>query len=121
MRELLPKVDGDGSARASRAQLAKLVTKAALAGDPAALEILQRGADALGECAGAVVGRLDFTDDERIEVVATGGLAENSAHYLELIHCAVKARVPRAVCILPRMSNVEGAALLAHAQMEAAR
>lgn len=120
MRELLPKVDAGGFARASRAQLAKLVTAAALAGDPAALEILQRGAHALGECAGAVARRLDFTGDEGIEVVATGGLAENSPHYLELIHRAVEVQVPRAVCITPRMSNAEGAALLAHDQMKAA-
>ncbi len=117
MRELLPKVDGDGSARAARAQLAKLVTAAALDGDAVALGILERGADALAECAVAVSQRLDFSDDERIEVVATGGLAENSAHYLDLIHRAVTTHVPRAVCVLPRMSNVEGAAMLARGQM----
>ena len=121
MRELLPKVDGDGSARAARAQLAKLVTGAALEGDEAAVDILVRGAEALAECALAVAQSLNFSADERIEVVATGGLAENSAHYRELIHRAVTEHVPRAVCVLPRMSNVEGAAMLARAQMTAAR
>lgn len=117
MRELLPKVDGDGSARAARAQLAKLVTSAALDGDGVAVRILEEGADALAECAQAVAQRLDFGDDEQIEVVATGGLAENSAHYRQLIHRAVTARVPSAVCVLPRKSNVEGAAMLALARI----
>ncbi len=121
MRELLPKVDADGSARAARAQLARLVTAAALDGDAAALQILERGADALAECAQAVAQRLDFDGDDRIEVVATGGLAENSAHYRGLIHRAVRERVDRAVCVEPRNSNVEGAAMLAHAQMTASR
>lgn len=117
MRELLPKVDADGAARSARAQLAKLVTEAALEGDTAAIGILERGADALAECVQAVESRLDFARDEPLEVVATGGLAENSGHYLGLIHAAVKGRVPKAVCITPRMSNVEGAAMLARARL----
>ncbi len=117
MRGLLPKVDADGKTRSARAQLAKLVTAAALEGDGAAIRILKCGADALAECAGAVESQLDFSGDEAIEVVATGGLAENSEQYLELIHAAVRRRIPKAVCIKPRMSNVEGAAMLARARI----
>ncbi|WP_419190706.1 N-acetylglucosamine kinase [Saltatorellus ferox] len=117
MRELLPKVDADGAARSARAQLAKLVTTAAQDGDATALEILGRGADALAECVEAVERRLDFVSDATLEVVATGGLAENAGQYLELIHAAVQRRVPKAVCITPRMSNVEGAAMLARARL----
>ncbi len=117
MRELLPKVDGDGEARSARAQLAKLVTAAALEEDAAALRVLELGADALAECAEAVARRLNFLDDDHIEVVATGGLAENSAHYRGFIHRAVTRRIPRAVCVEPRNSNVEGAAMLARNHM----
>ncbi len=117
MRELLPKVDAQDTARAARGQLAKLVTTAALEGDAVALAILERGADALAECVQAVVTNLDFQGDESVEVVATGGLSENSSQYLGLIHRAVVRRVPQAVCVKPRMSNVEGAAMLARARI----
>lgn len=117
MRELLPKVDADGMGRSAIAQLAKIVTAAALDNDEAAVEILKRGADALAECVEAVVRQLDFPGRGAIEVVATGGLAENSSQYTGLIHQAVVRRVPRAVCVKPRMSNVEGAATLARARI----
>lgn len=112
MRELLPRIDENAHERSARAQLARLVTREAAAGDAAALALLQRGAEALADCAAAVVRALDFGDGP-IEVVVTGGLAEAVPDYRESIHRAVLAAVPRASCVLPRTSNVAGAALVA--------
>ncbi|MEM8711068.1 MAG: BadF/BadG/BcrA/BcrD ATPase family protein [Planctomycetota bacterium] len=121
MRELLPKVDADGTTRAARAQLAKLVTEAHLGGDEVSRDILVRGADALAECAEAVAGKLAFSPDSPLEVVATGGLAENFEPYRALIHQSVEERIPRATCVLPRHTNVEGAAMLALARLQTGR
>ncbi|MEM6671604.1 MAG: BadF/BadG/BcrA/BcrD ATPase family protein [Planctomycetota bacterium] len=112
MRELLPKIDGGGSARATRAQLAPLVTSAAETGDAVAQDLLRRGADALAECVEAVWGTLDFRE-EPVEVVVTGGLAENVPAYRDLVHAAVVRRVPDARRVLPRASNLVGAAIVA--------
>ena len=115
MRELLPKIDGGGDARSKRAQLARLVTSAAVEGDEVANGLLARGADALAECVEAVWRTLDF-GGAQVEVVATGGLVENVSAYRELVHAAVVRRVSSAVCVLPRTSNLVGAALVALAR-----
>ena len=112
MRELLPAIDGEGDARARRAALAPLVTAAAERGDPEASRLLERGADALAECAEAVWRTLDFAGGE-VEVVLTGGLGENVPAYRELVHAAVLRRVPTARCTPARASNLVGAALVA--------
>lgn len=120
MRELLPKIDAGIDSRSKRAQLARLVTSAAAEGDAVAAELLVRGADALAECVEAVWTTLDFgapgpdvEADAEVEVVATGGLVENVEPYRDLVHEAVVRRVPSAVCVLPRTSNLVGAALVA--------
>lgn len=116
MRELLPKIAAGGGDRSKRAQLARLVTSAAAEGDAVAADLLVHGADALAECVEAVWRTLDFGapgTEREVEVVATGGLVENVEAYRVLVHEAVVRRVPSAVCVLPRTSNLVGAALVA--------
>ena len=117
MRELLPKVDGDGSARAARAQIARLVTAAATDGDAVSIDILMRGADALAECAEAVWRTLALHGDDVCEVTVTGGIVEGDSAYRETIHAAIGARLSNAKCVLPRMTSVEGAAELARTRL----
>lgn len=110
MRELLPKIDAEAGVRASRAQLARLVTEAAGEGDQVASGILRVGAEALAECVATAHRRLGF-GPETVSVVVTGGLAENVPEYREMIHRAVAERVPPAQCIEPVTSNAAGAVL----------
>lgn len=110
MRELLPKIDGPGAARAERARLARLVTAAAADGDAVAQGLLKDGAEALAECVEAVWRTLDF-GDAPVEVTVTGGLGENVPAYRELVHAAVLRRLPFARCTVARASNLVGAAL----------
>lgn len=110
MRELLPKVDAEAGVRASRAQLARLVTESAAAGDLVASGILAVGADALAECVGAAHHKLGFGSGP-VPVVVTGGLAENVPEYRAMIHNAVRERVPTAMCVAPVTSNAAGAVL----------
>lgn len=110
LRQVLVKVDAEAMSRAERAGLASLVTGAAEDGDPAATEILARGADALAECVDATVKRLQFGTGS-VPVAVTGGLVENVPAYRTLVHDAIVSRVPSARCVLPRTTNARGAYL----------
>ncbi|MEM9382400.1 MAG: BadF/BadG/BcrA/BcrD ATPase family protein [Planctomycetota bacterium] len=113
MRELLPAIDERGGAeRSARAALAPLVTRAAEDADGLARGLLVDGAHALGECVEAVWRTLDFGDGP-VEVTLTGGLGENVPRYRDAFHRNVGERVTSAVCVLPRASNLVGAALVA--------
>ncbi|MEO1697636.1 MAG: BadF/BadG/BcrA/BcrD ATPase family protein [Planctomycetota bacterium] len=110
LRELLVRVDANHLPRGERAALAPLVTAAAEEGDRAALGILRRGAEALAECVGAAVRRLDFGAGE-VLVGVTGGLADGVPAYRELCHDEVHRTVPSARCVEPRTDNARGAFL----------
>ncbi|MEM6571240.1 MAG: BadF/BadG/BcrA/BcrD ATPase family protein [Planctomycetota bacterium] len=113
MRELLPAIDEQGGAeRTARAALAPLVTEAAEEGDGVAEALLADGADALAECVEAVWRTLDFGAGP-VEVTLTGGLGEGVPAYRDAFHREVERRVPTAVRVLPRTSNLVGAALVA--------
>lgn len=111
MRELLPLIDADGRTRARRAELARLVTEEAAAGDRKAQAILRAGAEGLAECAEVVARELGDFGGVGPAVVVTGGLAAGAPGYREVVHDAVVARIPGARCVLPATSNARGAAL----------
>lgn len=109
-RELLAWVDGQPDPRPRVAGLARFVTAAAQAGQPAALSILERGARSLAECCATLARRLDWSDPE---VVPVGGLVESSALYFEVLERAVRAELPAARLVRPLLPPVLGAAWLA--------
>lgn len=109
-RAILYKVDGEGLARADIAALAPIVTRAADAGDPVALRILEDGADALALCVETVARKLEMTEPE---VAMTGGLCAARTGYRAILDAAITRRVPGARPIDPELPSVLGAALCA--------
>jgi len=109
-RELLARIDAEGMSRSEVAALAPLVTTAADGGDQAALAIIASGAAELAHAVATVAAQLSLSEPL---VVATGGLAEHAASWQSAFRAAVLQRVPGARISEPRLSPVQGAALLA--------
>jgi len=109
-RELLARVDAEGLTRAEVASLAPLVTDAANADDPVALELIDNGTAALAECVATVARELDVSDPR---VTATGGLASSGTTWWRSYERAVIGLVPAAHVVPSSLSPLHGAALLA--------
>jgi len=97
------------------AGLAPLVVEEASAGDPVALDILERGAAGLTRLVIAVSRRLD--PESNREVVLTGGLARSGKPYQEMIERALHQSLPSLRLSAPEFSPVVGAGLLALQQL----
>ncbi|NPA27420.1 MAG: N-acetylmuramic acid 6-phosphate etherase [Chloroflexi bacterium] len=94
------------------AQLAPLVLDTAREGDPEAVRLALRGAEALADAVTAVARQLQF-DQEPFPLVLAGGLLEHHAFYRELVQQAVHARLPQVQFRRLQRSGAEGAAWLA--------
>jgi N-acetylglucosamine kinase-like BadF-type ATPase len=92
---------------------APLVVRAASAGDPVAVGILERAGRSLGRAAGAVARRLDLADQE-FDLVLSGGLFRGRSH---LLHDALRTEVtpaaPRATLVLLELPPAVGAVVMA--------
>ncbi len=113
--EILRRVHEEGLSRTEIAGLAPRVSGLAVAGDPVARAILERGAEALAEMVAANHGRLPTGDGP--DVVITGGVGTKDASYRAMIEAAIVRRLPTAVVRRPILSPVAGAAMLALGMM----
>jgi N-acetylglucosamine kinase-like BadF-type ATPase len=97
------------------ASAAPLIFQTALAGDPAAMELIEWAGTELGEMAGAVIRQLEF---ERLEfdVVLTGSMFGGSPVLIETMRGKVNALAPRARLVRLAVPPVVGAVLLAMEQ-----
>jgi len=96
--------------RLQLAELAPHVTRAAAAGDPAALAVIEAGAEELALAAGAVAHRLGLDDPQ---VALVGGLTQAGDVFVGPVAAALGARLPGARLVPRRLAPVLGAALLA--------
>jgi N-acetylglucosamine kinase-like BadF-type ATPase len=94
------------------ARYGKLVIEAARAGDGVALDILQDAGRELGECALAVVRKLNLTG-EQFPVAYVGGAFHAGDLLLEPMRRTIEAVATRATVVPPERTPVEGAAMMA--------
>lgn len=99
-----------GISRAELAALAPLVVREALAGDAAALGIVQKGAEDVAELVEAVARRLDMRAPE---VCIVGGLLNTGPLIFDTYRAAMLRRVPAADVKTAEQPPVMGAAILA--------
>lgn len=109
-RELLYRIDAEGMRRSEVAGLAPLVTAAAAAGDPVAIEIIASATDALAESVETVARKLG---EEVPQIVPSGGLAHSVPAYRVPLERALKRRIPGGQIVDPSLPPVLGAACLA--------
>lgn len=109
LRGAIGALEGPAGARDRVAALAPLVTGAAAGGDAVARELLFQGADELARAAEAVSSALGLVAPA---VAAAGGLAADPAHR-DALDRALRARLPAAHRVDPRLAPALGAALLA--------
>ncbi len=110
--DLCSKINGS-VARSELAQLARLATTAAGAGDAQARELLARAGDELALLAAATAGQLGLTADTALEVSYSGGVFGAGALVLEPLQAALVRRLPGARLKQPRFGPELGAALYA--------
>lgn len=101
------------SARSAFAGFAPLVHEAAQAGDAAAAEIFNRGANDLVECVRAVRQSLQVPDDVVLPVSNTGGVFRNGGLMLESFRVALSNARPPFIYSEPQYQPDIGAALYA--------
>jgi N-acetylglucosamine kinase-like BadF-type ATPase len=94
------------------ARYGKLVIDAAHAGDDVAREILTRGGSELAECVLAIARKLHMTDTE-FPVAYVGGAFHAAEMLLSPMRLRIQRDAPGATLIPPRVTPVEGAAMLA--------
>ena len=112
--DLCAHVYGEGAgARSAFAGFAPAVHDAAQAGDEAAAEIFQRGADLLVQCVRAVRRSLRVPDDVVLPVSNTGGVFQNGGLMLDAFRAALSNARPPFVYREPRYQPDIGAALYA--------
>lgn len=99
--------------RADVATLAPVVIAAAHQGDPAACDILERGAAELAEMAAAAGRRLTDDKPDGLRFAGAGGLLEHNPSYFARVAKALAARVPGARLEPPQLPPIAGAVLLA--------
>jgi glucosamine kinase len=99
-----------GISRAELAALAPMVVREAMAGDAAALGIVQRGADDVSELVEAVACKLDMT---KPEVCIVGGLLNTGPLIFDTYQASILHRVPTARVKTAEQPPVMGAAILA--------
>lgn len=99
-----------GISRAELAALAPMVVREAMAGDAAALGIVQKGADDVAELVEAVARKLEM---EAPQVCIVGGLLNTGPIIFDSYRAAMLRRVPTADVKTAEQPPVMGAALLA--------
>ena len=99
-----------GISRAELAALAPMVVREAMAGDAAALGIVQKGADDVAELVDAVARKLEMGAPE---VCIVGGLLNTGPIIFDSYQAAMLRRVPTADIKTAEQPPVMGAALLA--------
>jgi len=110
LREIVTRLHDGSLARHEMAHLAEDVMACAAAGDPAAQELLTRGAGELAAMVRAVAQKL--FPAAAPEVVLAGSTA-NAAAYAPVIRASVAREVPAARVVPAELPPVAGAALLA--------
>lgn len=93
------------------AELSRVVTAAASAGDAVAGAILDASAHAAAELVRLVARALHWHDPLRLVIV--GGLGRSGAPYTPRLHDAIRAAVPEITIVPPLLPPVAGAALRA--------
>jgi N-acetylglucosamine kinase-like BadF-type ATPase len=99
-----------GISRAELAALAPMVVREAMAGDPAALGIVQKGAEDVAELVEAVARKLAM---DTPEVCIVGGLLNTGPLILDTYRAAILRSVPPADVKTAEQPPVMGAAILA--------
>lgn len=94
------------------AGFAREVSKAANAGDQAAIEILESAGEVLGELA-AFVARKVFAEDDSFPFVLAGGVFNMGTLVLDPIRCVLRPQFPKARIVIGEMRPGEAAARLA--------
>lgn len=109
--DILPRLQDPSFTRAAIAGFAPAVVHLAEKGDPAALEILNHGAQLLAEMVTA--NHKQLPTGEPPHVVITGGLGTADTIYQTKIRAAIHAQLPSAQVHQPELPPAVGAALLA--------
>ncbi len=105
-------VYGERASVEAVAALAPHVVAVAEQGDPVAVDVVARAADALADAALAVARRLDL-DDRPCPFVLAGGLLEGAPFFQDVVRQALLVRLPLAQVTRTRVRAAEGAAWLA--------
>lgn len=100
-----------GAARSKLAQLARLATAAANAGDAQARQLLVRAADELALLAAGTARNLGITSGQAVDVSYSGGVFAAGDLVLGPLQAALARRLPGAVLKRPRFGPELGAAL----------
>lgn len=94
------------------ARYGKLVIEAANAGDDVARDIVTRGGSELAECVLAIARKLHMTDSE-FPVAYVGGAFHAAEMLLSPMRLRIQRDAPGATLIQPKLTPVEGAAMMA--------
>jgi N-acetylglucosamine kinase-like BadF-type ATPase len=94
------------------ARYGKLVIEAANAGDDVARDIVARGGSELAECVLAIARKLHMTDSE-FPVAYVGGAFHAAEMLLSPMRLRIQRDAPGATLIQPKLTPVEGAAMMA--------
>jgi N-acetylglucosamine kinase-like BadF-type ATPase len=111
MEDLMHHLYVKGMSRAEVAALASFVLEAARQGDPAARELIERGAGELARCVLAVARRLGL--EAGCEVALSGGLTQAGPVYRSPLEHAIRLSLPGCRLTLAEQPPVIGACLLA--------
>jgi N-acetylglucosamine kinase-like BadF-type ATPase len=101
------------AARSHMAQLARLLTAAAAAGDAQAQQLIELAGQELAALAAGVARGLSLPAGQRVVVSYSGGLVGSGDLVLGALRRALPERLPGAVLAAPRFSPAIGAALVA--------
>ncbi|KAI1692094.1 deoR-like helix-turn-helix domain-containing protein [Ditylenchus destructor] len=101
------------AARSRLAQLARLVSAAAVAGDAQAAALLGRAGEELALLAAGVARQLDLPGDAAVEVSYTGGVFEAGDAVTGALRAAMARTLPNATLVAPRFGPELGAAMYA--------
>jgi N-acetylglucosamine kinase-like BadF-type ATPase len=112
IEEILHRIYVVGLSRAEMATLGPLVVQRAMEGDPAARQIVDRGAFETAECVAAVARRLGMTDGP-CAVCAVGGMLQAGPIVAERFAAEVVRLLPTAMVRPATLPPVLGAAILA--------
>jgi N-acetylglucosamine kinase-like BadF-type ATPase len=100
-----------GAARSELAQVARLATAAAHAGDAQARQLLVRAGDELAALAAGTARRLDLPAGQPVDVSYSGGVFAAGDLVMGPLQAALARRLPGAVLKRPRFGPELGAAL----------
>lgn len=112
VEDILHRLHVMGMSRAEIAALAPLVLEAAAAGEPAAVELLERGAAEMAACVAAVARKLGFAG-RPFEVCLVGGLTQAGEVVTGRLQRAILRLAPEADVKPASLPPALGAALLA--------